>query len=1243
MGTFLGHVKRYWKQLTAVAIFAVVSAIAFSVAFASQYDIVMSKPDNATDPNSWTKDYYELWTANLPGLEASEIDYSRVKWQSSDNNVIMVGGPSGQVGRLTATGAGTATVTVTYVDTDGTTVLGEYTQKFMVKLEVTNDRSDVRYQYGFVSFEKTGDTYQLNTNVVPSSNVKINWTSDNEQVATVDGNGLVTAGAAGGVATITGETDTKDQRVTITVIRKIEATTELQNMQPIKVGPNEFFNVYEDKETGKKYTNAVSANQVIFSSDGEQYIVTDTTGFIKGVNAGVKSVYIYPNIDYASFDERFANYTPDRFAAEFGASVSVRVDFGISNGKELTGAVGDTINLRVNTTDEDGRGVNWTSNNTSVATVDSNGVVTLKSSGEAIITATMDNPNLFPGETNHTAQIKITVIDNFSVDFTSKQINVGDKFELSALVTDDTAKVSWMVDDESIVSITESEESSRKITVEGLKKGKAKITAMQEVNGVIKYAYCEVDVNEPVQNVVLFPTNLSITIGDSYPIVLTFEPERPDNMEVKWVSSNEDILTVSDSGVVKGVGGGDAVVSVITLDGIKVASCDVHVRVPVTGITLSKNIVETTLSAGNYQLSYTITPEGEGVDTSVIWSSSNEDILTVDQNGFVTFVSPGNATVICQTNDIGTDGNNLLATCDFFISEPVTSVTLDFTDVTLKLGDTFRLTAEILPVNATDKTVTWISSNTSVVTVDENGLLTAVGTGSAAVLVQSNDSGITAMCNINVYQPVETVEINYTEMSVRKGTVFWLYAKAGPDNAVNKTIIWSTSNPRIATVDESGMVTAIEPGECIITATSQDTGIFATCSLTVTEPVTGISLNYTDIAIYAGDKFALIPSVEPIDADNKAVTYLSSDTDIATVDENGIVTGLKGGECVILVTTVERGLVASCKVTVYEFVTSVTINEKDVKYINNGASKAFTASVTPASATNRGVIWSSSDTNVFRVSQRGVVTAVGLGTATITATAADGSGIFDTIVLQSIRPVSTISVSPSYVTVIEGQSQRVTATISPADATIKEIEWSSSNPEIAVVDYNGEITGVTAGICYVYAKSTDGNDIVGTVKVTVKRAVPATSIVINASSVTMFPGQTRPLSARVRPSNSTDNSMWVSSDTSVATVDGNGVVTARGQGNCIIYCVAESGVEDECEVNVLALNSTSITLEQYDNYILDIYGCTEKITWYTNNNRIATVDSNGKVIARGVGSTTIVARVNGKLLYCRVTVTKIRK
>ena len=140
----------------------------------------------------------------------------------------------------------------------------------------------------------------------------------------------------------------------------------------------------------------------------------------------------------------------------------------------------------------------------------------------------------------------------------------------------------------------------------------------------------------------------------------------------------------------------------------------------------------------------------------------------------------------------------------------------------------------------------------------------------------------------------------------------------------------------------------------------------------------------------------------------------------------------------------------------------------------------------------------------------------------------------------------------------------------------------------------------------------------------------------------MFPGQTRALSVRLKPSNSTDNAQWVSSDTSVATVSSTGVVTARGQGNAVIYCIADSGVESECIVNVLALNSSSITLEQYDNYQLDVFGSTDTIVWYTNNNRVATVDANGKVIARGVGTTTITARVNGKLLYCRVTVTRLK-
>lgn len=1236
MEKILGHLKRYWKQITGAAVFAAVSVIALSVAFAAGQMVLSSQAaaEDRLTPTEWKQEHTEIWQAIVTGPE--NIDYTNLKWESTDINVVLPMAIDGtNTATLTAKGAGETMVTATYKDPDsGETII--QSERFVIGLEVTSTLDK-----GFIYLDGAGvTTADIETNF-KSTGKSLTWTSSNEDVATVSGTGgnaTVTAGSRGGVAIITGTTPNGNQSVSVTVIKKLEFNNPAEI---ISIGPNRTTNIFQNAETKEYYTNSERISDVKIVSQDESYFAADSEGNIRGANAGIKSVYIYPNIDYSKTP--YAAYTPAELAGMFGAAKSIKVGFGIANG-DLTGAVGDTINLKVNTTAEDAKGVNWTSDNVGVAEVDVNGKVTLKASGIVHITAVLDNVELF-GQTNHRDTITITVVDSFAIDQTTKMVKAGESFDLKALVTDNTAAVTWMSSDESIVSMVEQTEEQLKNherTFKALKKGIIKITAVQEVNGVQKYAYCEVNVSEPVQNITLYPTKLQITKGDLYPLVLTFDPELPDDRNVKWVSSNEAIVKVDSTGVVTGVGGGDAVVSVISMDGIKVASCDIHVRVPVTGITLSQTMVEANLSQKNHQLSYTIYPDGDGVDRSVIWSSSNEDVLKVDQNGFVTYINPGKATVICQTNDIGTDGNNLIATCEYFIYEPVTSISIDFTDVTLKIGETFRLTAEVLPLNATDKSVTWISSNTSVVTVDENGMLTAVGSGSAAVLVQSNDSGVTAMCNVSVYQPVETVTISKTEMTVRKGTVFWLYAEAGPENAVNKTIIWTTNDPTVATVDETGMVTALKPGECNITATSQDTGVFATCKVTVTEPVTGITLNITEASIYAGDKIVIIPSVTPVDADNKAVTYLSSDPDIAAVDENGIVTGMKGGSCVILVTTVERGLVASCTITVYEFVTSVTINEKDVKYINNGSSKSLTATVTPESATNRGVVWSSSNPNILRVSQRGVVTAVGLGTATITATAADGSGIFDTVALTSITPVTGIDVSPSYVTVIEGQSALVKATITPGNATIKDIDWSSSNPGVAVVDYNGEITGVKAGICYVYAKSTDGNNIVGTVKVTVKKAVPATSLAINATEVNMFPGQKRPLTVRLRPSNSTDSSMWVSSDTSVATVDSKGIVTARGQGNAIIYCVAESGAEAQCMVNVMALNSTSITLEQYDNYQLDVYGCTEKIVWYTNNNRVATVDKNGKVIARGVGTTTITARVNGKLLYCKVTVKRLK-
>ena len=251
--------------------------------------------------------------------------------------------------------------------------------------------------------------------------------------------------------------------------------------------------------------------------------------------------------------------------------------------------------------------------------------------------------------------------------------------------------------------------------------------------------------------------------------------------------------------------------------------------------------------------------------------------------------------------------------------------------------------------------------------------------------------------------------------------------------------------------------------------------------------------------------------------------------------------------------------------------------------------------------------------------------------------------MYDMYTVTSVKPVDKITVDPSSVTILEGQSVTITATITPSDATFTEVDWTTSDETIATVDFNGTITAIKTGICYVYATSTDGNQIQGRVKVTVKPSIPATSVVLNMSEMVLLPGQTEAANARLKPTRSTDKVTWITGDPCVATVDSNGVVKAIGQGQTEIYCVADSGVEASFTVIVPALNATMITVEQYDTYVLDVFGATENIKWYTNNRRIATVDANGNVIGRSVGTTTITAKVNGKVLYCRVTVTKIKK
>ena len=1253
MKDIIKQAKRHWKVLTALAVVLTVSIIGMTMLFANDVVLTMSISE---DKMTW-----ELGDTP-PELQAvvtssdNTIASKTISWSSSAEEVVSISnilGADNDTVQLKFNGAGKATITCTTVVTfnDGTTADKKVTRDFFITLKAGSSDFDVL---------EVGKISQLYTNYSQDGDATgLTWTSSDtgviELVPVNDSTGRYVVGikaVGSGTAEITARTSDGQ---TVKFIRLVKA--KFDNTAMVEVKPSEFVSVYEKGEANSPDPTLLTWGTI--DTDGT-YITVDKMGRVQGNLAGITEVYMYTTYKYGELTEaQYKGITaivddPEKLADEFGDSIKVKVLFGIYGGDKVL-TVGDTAQLSVNVTESLKSAVNWNSSNTSVVTVDSKGNLTAVSAGTATITAQIVGNKLYETDTQtiHTATINVSVVDNFAVSETEHTLNRGEQFTLKAIPTDtsDGTTISWTSSDESIATITYSESDKYSAIINaGPNTGTAIITAYQtSADGVVKKATCTVYVKEPVSGVQMEPEEVEITVGSEYQLTLIFNNDTgtiPDNLDVKWVSSDESIATVEKStmvnGLVKAHSGGDVVISAITYDGIVVASCKVHVRVPVTGIKLTKNRVDCSMSLGTYQLSYTLTPEGDGVNQAVTWESSNPDVATVDKNGLVTFVSPGKATIICQTVDTGVDGLNLIDTCEFYINQPVTEVILDYNEHTMKIGDTFRLTALVNPDDATNKTVIWKSSDTSVATVDTTGNITAVGSGSATIICQSEDSGVFDYCNVSVYQPVTSVTLNTHEMTVRKGTIFWLNATVGPDDAWNKTVVWSSSDETVATVDQTGMVTAVAPGECVITATSADSAVVDRCTVVVTEPVDGISLNFTEATVYTGEKIVIIPTVTPVDADNKSVTYLSSDPSVATVDTNGIVTGVSGGSAIILVTTVERGLVASCKVTVYEFVTSVEIQDK-TPYINKGVTRRLKAIVRPDTATNTGVVWSSNRPDIISVDSKGNITANGYGTAVITATAADGSGVYDTYTLTSVKPVEKVTVAPSSVTVLEGQSVDINATVTPSDATFNEVDWTSSDDTIASVDFNGTITGKKAGICYVFATSTDGNNIQGKVKVTVKPAVPATSVVINTTEMVLLPGQTEAAQARLKPTKSTDGIEWVSGDPCVATVDQNGVVTAKGQGQTEIYCIADSGVESSFTVIVLALNSSKITVEQYDSYVLDVFGATEKIKWYTNNNRIATVDSSGNVIGRSVGTTTIMARVNGKVLYCRVTVTKIKK
>ncbi len=540
----------------------------------------------------------------------------------------------------------------------------------------------------------------------------------------------------------------------------------------------------------------------------------------------------------------------------------------------------------------------------------------------------------------------------------------------------------------------------------------------------------------------------------------------------------------------------------------------------VTGITVTGPGGQSTITTdnGTLQLSATVLPP-DASNKTITWSiSSGSDKASISSSGLVTALRNGTAVARASV----TDGSGVYGTLTITITNqviPLTGITVTGTGgvstITTDNG-TLQLITNVLPSDATNKTVTWsITSGADKATLSSSGLITATDNGTMVARATANDgSGVFGSITISISNQVIQVTgitvtgaVGSSTITSDNGTL-QLSASVLPANATNKSIAWSVSSGADkVSVNASGLVTALDNGTAVIRATANDgSGIYGNLTITITNQVirvTGITVTGaggTTLITSLGVTLQLSAAVLPANASNKTVTWaITSGSDKASINSSGLVTAISNGTVVARATANDgSGVFGTLTITISSQiipVSSITVSGAGgATTINtDNGTLLLSASILPSNATNKTVSWSVvSGSEFVSVSTAGLVTAINNGTATIRATANDGSGINGSITItisnQIIQVTSIVITGAGGATAIntENGTLQLNAQVLPVNASNKSITWSvSSGSDKASVSQTGLVTALNNGIATIITMSNDGSGVYGTFSVTV--------------------------------------------------------------------------------------------------------------------------------------------------------------
>lgn len=664
-------------------------------------------------------------------------------------------------------------------------------------------------------------------------------------------------------------------------------------------------------------------------------------------------------------------------------------------------------------------------------------------------------------------------------------------------------------------------------------------------------------------------------------------PEQFNDLEITWSSSNKEII--SDSGVV------------LVPEREEDLTVMLIATVQYSGVAVSKKFIltikankEEQSNIGDVNLPSTdgkeflaldiiasgssILKEGENIQLSVlisyavtknnvtrteteeclgkvIWISSNEGVATVDSEGLLTAQAAGSTMVAAVVNGKFTSLDVRVVVDNGLVITERPVITIE-APLFMSKGTSEDMKVFIDGAEITGATFT--SSNDSIIEVSSAGVLSALSAGIAeiSILVETDAEPLVSTYTIFVveHQDGDVFQLDEINISGKKevfeGFQILLAATVSPSDVVT-SFTYSSSDENIATVKNNGWVTGVSAGVVMITATCVDNPEYkADYKVTVIPVAKSIVISGSKTVSY-GQNIILTVQASPLGA-NDSVSWLSSNTTIATVDNAGRVTGLKAGVAVITATALlDSSVKATFNVTVTDEM-FITLNPTSVS-LNVGSTKTIGAFVTAASLADKTIKWSSSSLNIVTVSSDGVVTAKAIGTATIVAKLnADNSVQAQVAVTVTAAPKPKITISASTASLQIGATKTLTATVSGATDTA--VLWSTSNSAVATVS-KGLVSAKAAGTTTITASASADSTVKATCVITVSAPIGGALIVKQNITGSIKIGETK---YQILINDSSGNAIsrlectFVSANSSVATVSAYGTISALKAGTAKI-------------------------------------------------------------------------------------------